>query len=374
MRGVWLAVLLCACDGDAPTTGDANGGGGGDGAMIDVPVQPTRFVAYISGGADIAWFDVDKTTGALTAISSVTAFRTGASFLAFHGNYVYAVASGNRVGAYSLDPATAGLTFINDVAAGGTGPTHLTVDDTGAFVLVANYGSGHIAVMPVQGDGGLAAASQTVLAGANAHQIETDPTNKFVVVPCLGDDKVAQYVLDASTGTLTANAVPKLDTANGAGPRHLAFAPNGTHAYLINELNSTVSALAYDAATGRLTELQTVSTRAAGATGTNTGAEIVVHPSGKFVYGSNRGDNNIAVFSINAADGKVTLVENESTQGMTPRNFTIDPSGKFLYAANQNSGTVVPFAIDATTGQLAPTAAPISVPTPQFVGIVALPL
>jgi 6-phosphogluconolactonase len=372
MRGLWLAVLLAACSGDSPSNIDANGGGSGDGSVMpDASAQPTRFVAYISGGADIAWYDVDKTTGALTSISKLAAFRTGASFLAFHGNYVYAVASGNRVGAYSLNPATAGLTFINDVDAGGTGPTHVSVDATGAYVFVANYGSGHIAVYPVRTDGGLMPASQTMVAGANAHQIVADPSNQFVVVPCLGDDKVAQYTLSA--GALTANTVPQLDTANGAGPRHLAFTPDGKHAYLINELNSTMSALAFDTTTGRLTSLQTLSARAPGAAGTNTGAEVVVHPSGKFVYSSNRGDNNIAVFSI-GADAKVTLVENESTQGMTPRNFTIDPSGKFLYAANQNSGTVVPFAIDGTTGTLTPTASSVAVPTPQFVGIVALPL
>jgi 6-phosphogluconolactonase len=285
---------------------------------------------------------------------------------------LYAVASGNRVGAYSIDPATAAILFINDVDAGGTGPTHVSVDASGAYVFVANYGSGHIAVYSVRADGGLGTASQTILAGANAHQIVPDPSNKYVVVPCLGDNKVAQYVLNA--GALAANATPQLATVAGAGPRHLAFAPDGKHAYLVNELNSTLQALAFDTATGRLTSLQTLSTRAAGATGTNTGAEVVVHPSGKFVYSSNRGDNNIAVFSIDATTAMVTLVANTSTQGMTPRNFTVDPTGKFLYAANQNSGTVVPFAIDGTTGKLTPTASPITVPTPQFVGIIGLPL
>jgi 6-phosphogluconolactonase len=371
MRAVLIAVLLGACSGSSPSNVDANGSGSDDATSIDAPAPPTRFVAYISGGANIAWYDVDKSTGALTAISSVAAWRTGASFLAFHGNYLYAVASGNRVGAYSIDPATAAITFINDVDAGGTGPTHVAVDATGAYVLVANYGSGHISVYPVRSDGGLMPASQTLLAGANAHQIVPDPSNQYVVVPCLGANKVAQYVL--SSGSLTANATPQLATAAGAGPRHIAFTADGTHAYLLNELDSTLSALAFDKATGRLSELQTVSSRAAGAMGTNTGAEVVVHPSGKWVYASNRGDNNIAVFSI-GADAKVTLVENESTQGMTPRNFTIDPSGTLLYAANQNSSTVVPFAIDTTTGKLTPTASSISVPTPQFVGIIALPL
>jgi 6-phosphogluconolactonase len=376
MRWIWVALaVVAACGGSSPMMKtDASGGGDDDAPIIDAPSTPTRFVAYVSGGANINWYDVDKTTGALTAVSSIAAFRTGANFLAFHGNYLYAVTSGNRVGGYSINPTTAGLTFINDVASGGTGPAHVAIDATGGTVLVANYGSGHIAAMRVQSGGMLAAAASPILAGANAHQILTDPSNQYVVVPCLGDDKVAQYTFNAATGALTANAVPQIDTANGAGPRHIAFTPDGKRAYLINELNSTLSAMTFDTATGRLAEIHTVSSRASGAMGTNTTAEVLVHPAGRFVYGSNRGDNNIAVFSLDATTGMMTLVEHESTQGMTPRNFTIDPSGKFLYAANQNSGTVVPFAIDATTGRLSPTASPINLPTPQFVGIIALPL
>ena len=374
--GSWLALLMVAgaCGGGSSTV-DASAGGDGDAApTIDGSTRPTRFVAYVSGGDDIAWYQVDKSTGALSPISSIAAFRTDASFLAVSGDHLYAVTSGNRVGAYSIDPETAGLTFINDVASGGTGPAHVSVDATGGFVLVANYGSGHVAVMPVQGDGGLAEATQAFVAGGNAHQIVADPSNENVVVPCLGDDKVAQYLFDASTGALNANAVPELDTASGAGPRHIAFAPDGRHAYLINELDSTLSALAWDEPTGRLSELQTVSSRAEGAPGDNTCAEVVVHPGGTFVYGSNRGDDNIAVFSIDASTGRLTLVEHESTQGMTPRNFTIAPGGELLFAANQDSNTVVPFKIDTATGRLTPTAAPITVPTPKFVGIVELPL
>jgi 6-phosphogluconolactonase len=374
MRGTWLALVLVACSGSSPAMIDGNGGGGDDAPTIDAPVTPTRFVAYVSGGANINWYDVDKTTGAFTTISQIAAFRTGANFLAFHGNYLYAVTSGNRVGGYSIDPATAGLTFINDVASGGTGPAHVAIDATGTNVLVANYSSGHIAVMRVQAGGMLAATTGPILAGGMAHQIITDPSNQYVVVPCLGDNKVAQYVFNAGTGALTANTVPQVNTATGAGPRHITFTPDGKRAYLINELNSTLTAMSFDTTTGRLTEIQTVSSRANGAGGTNTTAEVLVHPNGKFVYGSNRGDNNIVVFSLDAGSGMMTLVEHESTQGMTPRNFTIDPSGKFLYAANQNSNSVVPFAIDATTGRLSPTASPITVPTPQFVGIIALPL
>lgn len=370
MRVLWLLFAVAACSGESPTVSDANAASD---AQPDA-ATPSRFVAYVSGGADIAWYDVDKTSGALTPISSIAAFRTGANFLAFRGiGHLYAVTSGNRVGAYSIDATTGALTFINDVGTGGTGPAHVSVDRTGKYVFVANYGSGDVSVMPFQPNGGLAAATQTDASGANAHQILTNASGNYVFVPCLGDDKVAQYRFDTASGVLTANG--QLDTANGAGPRHLAFSPHGKYAYLINEQNSTLYALAYDTTTGRLSELQPpLSTRATGATGTNTTAEVVVHPSGAFVYGSNRGDDNIAVFAIDQTTGKLTLVDHTSTQGMTPRNFTIDPTGTLLYAANQNSGTVVPFAINPTTGKLTPTAAPITVPTPQFVGILALPL
>jgi 6-phosphogluconolactonase len=371
MRIAWLALVVAGCGGGSGGNPDA--GGEGDGAMADAAV-PSRYVAYVSGGANIDWYDVDKASGALTHVSSVAAFRTGANFLATHGMRLYAVTSGDRVGAYSIDMATGGLTFINDVGTGGTGVAHVSVDRAGAFVMVANYGSGHVEVVPVRGDGGLGTPLAPILAGMKAHQIVTDASNKYVFVPCLGDNKVAQYLFDGSNGALTANATPKIDTAAGAGPRHIAIAPDAKHAYLINELNSTLSALALDTTTGRLSEIQTLSTRASGASGNNTTAEVVVHPNGKFVYGSNRGDNNIAVFARDATTGRLTAVDHTSTQGMTPRNFTIDPSGTLLYAANQNSSTVVPFKIDPATGRLSPTASAVSVPTPQFIGIVELPL
>ncbi len=334
----------------------------------------SKLVAYVSGGAEIAWYDVDPSDGQLTRISQITAFRTDASFLAHRGTTLYAVASGNRVGAYTVTPATGALTFINDVGAGGTGPTHISIDATGAYVFVANYSNGTVSVFPVQGNGGLGTATQTLAPGANAHMVAPDATNLSVFVPCLGANLVAQYRFDPSTGVLTPNTPASVATASGAGPRHIAFARDGRFAYVINELNSTMSAFTLDAASGRLTPLQTLSTRATGAIGMNTTAEVVVHPSGKFVYGSNRGDNNIVVFSISAATGMLTLVGHTSTQGTTPRNFAVDPSGTFLYAANAGSNSVVPFRIDPTAGTLTPTATAITVPTPQFVGLFALPL
>lgn len=374
LRRVW-PLLLAACGGSTPDTMTDAPGGTGDGRGIDA--KPAHLVAYVSGySTDIARFDVDRTSGALTAAGTISAFAASPSFLAIDpaAAHLYAVSEAtSRVGGYSIDPATGTLTALNDVASGGNGPAHVFVDRSGASVMVANYGDGQVAVFTIQADGRLAAAHQTLLAGQNAHQILTDPSNRFAFVPCLGSDWVAQYTFDATTGTLTANAVPHLMTANNAGPRHLAFAPDGKFAYLLNEKASTLSALALDTTTGRLSELQTVSTLPSGFSGSNTGAEVWVHPGGNFVYASNRGDNSIAVFSRSSMTGMVTLVGHTKTGGATPRDFTLDPDGRFVYAANQGSNNVVQLAVDAAAGMLAATGSPVSASMPTFVGIVTLP-
>jgi 6-phosphogluconolactonase len=371
MRLALIALVAAACgDPDPMMTSDAPT----PDAAADA-AAPAHLVAYVSGyGPNIAWFDLDQATGALAPVSTIAAFAASPSFLAVSGLHLYAVSEAtSRVGAYAIDPTSGGLTFINDVAAGGSGPAHVSVDRTGTFVLVANYGDGTVSVLPVRTDGGLAAATQTIDLGTNAHQILTDPTNHFVLVPCKGSDYIAQLTFDPATGALAANGVPHLATAAGAGPRHLAFAPDGAHAYLINELDSTLVALTYDSGTGRLATVQTVSTRAAGAVGANTGAEVWVHPSGKWVYGSNRGDNNVATFAIEAGTGRLSLVGHTPSGGSTPRDFTLDPTGRWLHAANQGSSTVIAFAIDATTGLPAPTGAQLTAAMPSFVGFVALP-
>lgn len=372
-RWMSFACLLAACGGsDSNATLDA--------ATADAPgspdaAVPTHVVAYVSGGGpDIAWLDFDPKTGTLTPVGKLASVGASPSFLAMTTTHLYAAAEGaSRIAAYAIDQKTGALTYINDAAAGGNGPAHVSVDRAGKYVFAANYGGGNASVFAVRADGGIDAAKQTVASGTNAHMIVADPKNQFVLVPCKGGDYVAQYAFDAATGALTANAVPRAMTASGAGPRHIAFAPDGAHAYLINELDSTLSALAYDAATGRLSTLQTVSTRATGATGNNTGAEVVVHPSGKFVYGSNRGDDNIAVFAIDAATARVTLVGHTPTGGKTPRNFAIDATGAWLFAANQGSNTVTTFAINRATGALTATGASLTATSPQFVGFVALP-
>lgn len=340
-----------------------------DGHDLDA-APPAHLVAYVSGyGPKIAWFDVDLATGALTPTGSVDA--TQPSFLALGAAHAYAVnESGNRVAAYAIDPASGALTFQNDQPT-GSGPAHVAIDRAGKFVLVANYGGNSAAVYPIGADGALGAALQTVSPGMNAHMVVTDPANHFAFVPCKGSDLVAQFALGAN-GMLTPNPVPHLLTALGAGPRHLAFAPDGHHAYLIDENASTLMALSYDSTAGTLATIQTTTTRAAAATGANTGAEVVVHPSGKFVYGSNRGDDDIAVFAI-GTDGKVALAGNTPTGGATPRSFAIDPTGRWLLAANQGGNTVTTFQIDASTGSLTSVGSPLAATSPAFVGFLALP-
>jgi 6-phosphogluconolactonase len=348
----------------APEAGDAS--------------KPGILVAYASGySPDIDWFSVDSTTGGLASVGDVASFGTSPSFLAVNpaATHLYAVdenATG-QVGAYSIDPKSGALTFQNAVSSGGNGPPFVSVDATGKFVLVANYGDGSVSVLPVLADGSLGAAVDTESVGAEAHMIVTDPTNHFVFVPCKGVDYVAQFVFNSMTGKLTPNAVPRVATATGAGPRHLAFHPNGRYAYLINETNSTLSLYGFDATAGTLHEIQTVSTIPSTFTGTNTAAEVHVHPSGAWTFGSNRGDDSLVVFAIDASTGKMTLVGFTPSGGTMPRDFTLDPTGTFLYAANQGTGNVVPFRFDATSGSLSPVATSLTVPAASFVGLVVLP-
>ena len=367
---------------DGPPVGEGGEGGGSDGTTVkndaanDGPAPHTGpLVAYVSGsGASIGVFGVDETTGAFSAKTPVIAFASNPSFLAVdpQATRLYAVAevSSGRVGAYSI--STSGtLTFLNDVSSEGRDPAHVSVDATGKHVFVANYGDGQIAVLPVIANG-LGAATDKRFAGNNAHMIVADSSNKFVFVPCLGDDLIAQYKFEAATGKLTPNTPPSVATANNAGPRHIAFNPTAPFAYVINEKDSTMNAYAFDTTAGTLTEIDSKSTLPTGFSGNNSTAEVWVHPSGKFVYGSNRGDDSIVVFSLDAA-GKMTLVAHTGTGGSTPRSFTIDPAGNFLFVANQGTSDVSTFAIDQALGTLTPKGTPLTFTSPSFVGVVRLP-
>ncbi len=383
--------LDAAVDGlaDATTPPDASSEGAPDVGVAPVDASggygeggsPPRLMAYASGyGPDIQWLSVSSATGAMAPAGSVAAFGAAPSFLAVDatGTHLYAVdenATG-RVGAYAIDAATGALTFQNAVSSGGNGPPYVGLDRSGKWVLVANYGDGTVSVIPVQPDGSLGVPAQTLAAGTESHMIATDPSNRYAFVPCKGADYVAQYLFDATTGTLTPNATPHVAAPSGTGPRHITFHPMLSVAYVVNETASTVTSYAFDPGAGTLTPSQTLSTVPGGFSGTNTGAEIHVHPSGKWLLASNRGADDVVVFALDAS-GVMSAHAWTASGGTTPRDFSLDPSGTLLYVANQGTGNVVPFRFDAASGALtaltADAGAPVSVPSASFVGFVALP-
>jgi 6-phosphogluconolactonase len=252
---------------------------------------------------------------------------------------------------FSIDRQTGALTFLNQQPSAGAGPCHLTLDGTNKFLFAANYDVGSVAVLPVH-NGRLLAPVEVVQhhgssippsrqQGPHAHCVLLDGANRYLFVADLGLDKIMIYRLDSTSGKLTPNN--EVNLKPGAGPRHFKFHPTGKWGYVINEINSTITVFTYLTKLGTLTEIQTVSTLPADFSGKNSCAEIAIAPSGKFVYGSNRGHDSIVVFSIDQRTGQLNLVQHVSTQGKTPRNFAIDPAGEFLLAANQNSDNVVTF-------------------------------
>jgi 6-phosphogluconolactonase len=359
------------------------------------PQTPGKLWVYVgtyTEGASkgIYRFEMDPATGQLTS-RTLAAETTNPSFLALHPNhrFLYAVNEvGNfggkpsgAVSAFSLDPKSGELVLLNQQPSGGTHPCHLVVDRQGKHVLVANYGSGSVAVLPIQTDGQLGEASACAQhegssvnpqrqQGPHAHSINLDPANHFAAAADLGLDKVLVYRFDAEKGTLQPNVPPSANVAAGAGPRHFAFHPDGRHAYVVNELNSTITAFDYDAGHGILKGLQTVSALPSGFKGSSYCAEVQVHPSGKFLYASNRGHESIAVFAVDPKTGILSLVGHQSSQIKMPRGFGIDPTGAYLLAANQSSHSIVVFRIDQTTGQLTQTGTAAEVPVPVCVKIV----
>jgi len=328
----------------------------------------------------------DAATGKLSE-PQLAAETRNPSFLAVHptGRFLYAVGEvdeaqgkrGGAVNAYAIESATGRLASLNQQSSGGTGPCHVSVDGTGKSVLVANYGGGSIAALPILADGGLGKSMiviQHTGSSVNpqrqtkpyAHFVVPSPDNRFALACDLGVDRILTYQLDATTATLGHNNLAFATVAPGSGPRHLAFSADGKFVYVINEMALTITGFAYNAANAVLTEVQTVSTLPAGysASDKDSGAEIAVHPGGKFVYGSNRGHDSIAVFAVNPRTGKLTPVQHEATQGKTPRHFAIDPTGRWLLVENQNSDSVVVFAIEATTGKLKPTGQTLTLGSP----------
>ncbi|HEY5911544.1 MAG TPA: lactonase family protein [Verrucomicrobiae bacterium] len=326
----------------------------------------------------------DATSGKLSA-PELAAEAKNPTFLAVspNGRFLYAANEiGNFAGgtsggisAYRIEKETGKLTLLNQQPSGGSGPCHVEVDKRGNCVLAANYGSGSVAVFKVAADGRLAGPGFQVQhrgssvnpqrqQGPHAHHITCDAANRFVLACDLGLDQVLLYRFDSRQATLNANNPPSIALAPGAGPRHLAFHPNGRWVYVINELNSTLSAFEYAPRSGTLTALSTVSTLPEGFAGRNSCAEVAVHPSGKYVYGSNRGDDSIALFAIDPKTGRASFVARESTRGKTPRHFALDPAGKWLLAENQDSNDIFVFRVDAGSGRLEPVGGRVEVGAP----------
>jgi 6-phosphogluconolactonase len=330
-------------------------------------------------------FSLDLETGKAGAPVLAGAAKNP-SFLALHpsGRFLYAVSevdefAGAKTGAvlaFAIDPKTGDLKKLNEQASEGTGPCHLVVDKAGQHVLVANYGGGTVAVLPIAADGSLQKASSVLTHTGkgkdaqrqekpHAHGIYLDAAERFALSPDLGADRVFVTSFDAAKGSLTAHGAGTLEP--GSGPRHLAFHPSGRFAYVINELTSTVSAFAYDAAKGELQPLQTLSALPEGFKGTSYTAEIEVSPDGRFVYGSNRGHDSLAVFSVDAATGKLTPAGHVPIGGAWPRHFKIESSGRVLIAAHQRGATVGFFRLDAKTGQPSPLGAAVAIDRPACV-------
>lgn len=323
-------------------------------------------------------FRLDSKTGRLAPLG-LAAKVANPSFVALHpnGRFLYAVTeeSTGMVTAFSITGRDkAKLAELNRVPTKGNGPCHLTVDRTGKFLIAVNYGGGSTVRIPIQDDGRLGEPSAFVQHekpsapadrrqdAPHAHSVNFSPDGRFAFVADLGRDEVITYRVDG--GGLAPAQVAHLEP--GSGPRHFSFHPSGKAAYVINELKSTVTVFDYEASTGKLTTRQTISSLPADFKGASYTAEVLVHPSGKFLYGSNRGHNSIAIFSI-GHDHKLKFVGTESTHGEWPRNFGIDPSGHFLIAANQNSNTLAVFRIDTHTGKLAPVGDTISLGSPVCV-------
>lgn len=281
---------------------------------------------------------------------------------------------GGSVSAFAIDPASKDLKFLNEQPSLGADPCHLTIDRKRRALLVANYTGGNVSVLPVKRDGTLGPSTdlenhegsgpKEQQKAPHAHCVILDASERYALVADLGIDRVMIYKFNSGSGKLEAGKQPWVQLKAGAGPRHLTIHPNGRWVYVINELDSTMTALHYNKGKGTLTELETVSTLPSDFTGVSYCADVHVSPGGRYLYGSNRGHNSIVVFEIERGTGKLKAVQHISTEGDWPRNFAIEPYGRYLLVANQRSNNVVTFRINPETGQLRPTGNNEAIPAP----------
>ncbi len=348
------------------------------------PANPVMGMIGPTGSEGIYVYEQDETSGALTLRHTVAGVPNP-SFLALdpQRRFLFAVneavdeegEKAGQVSSFAVDPATGDLRFVNRHRTGGGNPCHLSVDPSGRYLLVANHEHGRISVLRIAEDGRLGpivyvdqhqSVDPTGRRAPHAHFVTPDPQGRFILATDTGVDRIFVYRLDPASGRLSPNDPPWGETHAGAGPRHLTFHPNGRFVYANGEADKTLTAFAYDAERGTLAPIHAEPTVPEGVTGGST-AQVVAHPSGRFVYVSNRGHDSIAIFAVDEATGRITRLGNEPTLGHTPRNFDVDPAGRFLYAANQNSDTIVCFRIDPQPGRLAATEHVTHVPAPTCV-------
>ena len=351
---------------------------------------PRQWLVYFGSGTrgkGIYLSRFDSHSGQLTA-PRLVAETVNPNFLALGpgGKFLYAICDNRNelagaVSAYAVDARTGELKWLNQQPALGTYPCHLAVDATGQSLLVANYGNGSIVALPIHSDGSLGKVATLLQSagssinpfrqtGPHAHFILPSPDNRFVLVCDLGLDKVFAFRLDAATARLSAGNPPFTMVAPGSGPRHLVFSADGRFVSLLNEMGNTITVFQFDPASAAMTEVQTLSTLPPEFSGTNITAEIALHPSGDFLYASNRGRDSIALYTVNRQTGQLVFIEDQLTQGQTPRHFTITPDGRWLIVGNLDSDNAVLFAIDPVSGRLKSTGAPISVENPACILLV----
>lgn len=349
------------------------------------PADPGDPLVYVGTGTDnpdegIYAFRFDSTSATLRQMQEGTPLLNP-TFLAPapDGQHLYSVretTDSATVHAFDVTPSTGSLSPINSVSAEGGAPCYVSVDATGRWVLAANYVGGNVAVFPVRNDGGLGPASQVVQHtgsgptpdrqdASHAHFFRVDPQNRHALATNLGTDEVRIYPFDAEQGRLDTSAVNVVSVPPGTGPRHLAFHPNGETVYLIGELNGTITAYDYDAEVGQMSAKQTVATVPDDFEGAARSADIHVHPSGNFLYASNRGEaNDIVVYRIENETGRLDRIGRQQEHVHWPRTFTIDPSEKFLLVANRRGDSISVFRINTNTGGLTYTGRSVDVPAP----------